>query len=108
MFFFKTHTCHNMAIVFIKFIKQVSVEHHETFHKTKQLPMQPAWKNRNSNQQYYLHIKRETLKMFFEKNFRYKTQSQSNVYYLKFYRNFIIEYSLSSIVKLKFTRRNVI
>ena len=70
--------------------------------------MQPAWKNRNSNQQYYLHIKKEKLKMFFEKNFRYKTQSPSNVYYLKFYRNFIIEYSLSGILRPKFTRRNVI
>ena len=70
--------------------------------------MQPAWKNRNSNQQYYLHIKREKLTIFFEKTFRYKTQSPSNIYFMKSYRNFIIENSLSGIVKPKFTRRNAI
>ena len=32
----------------------------------------------------------------------------STVYYMAFYRNFLFEYSLSGIVKPKFTRRNEI
>ena len=33
---------------------------------------------------------------------------QSNVYYMEFYRNFLFEYSLIGIVKLKSTRRDEI
>ena len=34
-----------------------------------------------------------------------KNSPSSNVYYMEFYRNFLIEYSLIGIVKPKFTKR---
>ena len=40
-------------------ILQTIKDHHETVHKTNKLSMLPEWKNRKSNQQYYLHFKRE-------------------------------------------------
>ena len=62
--------------------------------------MQPAWKNRNSNQQYCLHIKREKLTIFFfKKTSTTKHSPPSNVYDMEFYRNYLIEYSLIAIVK---------
>ena len=57
-------------------------DHHEAFHKTKWLPMQPAWKNMNANQQI-------------------KTVYTSKI--TEFYRNFLIEYSSIDILKPRFT-----
>ena len=45
------YICHNIAIEFRKVDKDITWDHHETFHK-KYLPMNSAWKNGNSNQQY--------------------------------------------------------
>ena len=70
--------------------------------------MQPAWTNRNSNEQYCLHIKTEKLSIFFFKKNLPKHSPLSNVYYMEIYRNFLFEYSLMGILKPKFTRRNEI
>ena len=73
--------------------------------------MQPAWKNRNSNEQYCLHIKREKLTILFQKNL----PPQNIVPHLMFINmwNFIVifylsKYSLIGILKPKSTRRNEI
>ena len=70
--------------------------------------MQPAWKNRNSNEQYCLHIKTERLSIFFSKKKPSATKHSalSNVYYMEIYRNFLFEYNLMGILKPLFTRRN--
>ena len=71
--------------------------------------MQPAWKKRNSNEQYCLHIQREKLTFFFEKK---KTQPTQNIVphlmFIKwnFIEYFLIEHSLIGIIKPKFTRGN--
>ena len=70
--------------------------------------MQPAWKNRNSNEQYFLRIKEKNYKFSSKKPSATKHSPPSNVYYMKFYRIFLFEYSLIGIVKPKFTRRNEI
>ena len=70
--------------------------------------MQPAWKNRNSNEQYFLHIKEKNYKFSSKKPSATKHSPPSNVYYMEFYRIFLFEYSLIGIVKPKFTRRNEI
>ena len=46
--------------------------------------MKPAWKNRNSNQQFVDNL---------------KPSAQSRFNYMKLYRNFLFEYSLMDIVK---------
>ena len=61
-----------MTIEFIKVDLTDNWVHYETFYKTKKLPIQPAWKNRNSNEQYCLHINREKLTIIFLKTFRHK------------------------------------
>ena len=69
--------------------------------------MEPLWKNRNSNEQYCLHIKTEKNINFLLINLPLQhIVSISNVYYMEFYRNLLFEYSLKGIVKPKFTRRN--
>ena len=51
--------------------------------------MQPAWKIRNSNKQYCLHIKREKLTIKKkQKPSATKHSPPSNVYYIEFHRNF--------------------
>ena len=71
--------------------------------------MQPAWKNRNSNEQYCLQFKREKFNYFLlKKPSATKHSPPSNVYYMEFYRNFLFEDSLIGIVKPKVTRRNEI
>ena len=48
-----------------------------------------------------------TSKQFFSKNpSATKNSTQSNVYYMEFFLNFLFEYSFIGIVNLKFTRRN--
>ena len=49
------HNCHNLAIEFTFWITMKHFTH------TKKIPLNSAWKNRNSYQQYCLHIKREKL-----------------------------------------------
>ena len=68
--------------------------------------MQPAWKNRNSNEQYFLHIKEKNYKFSSKKPSATKHIPPFNVYYMEIYRIFLFEYSLIGIVKSKFTRRN--
>ena len=71
--------------------------------------MQPAWKNRNSNEHNCLHIKTEKLSIFFlKKPSAAKHSPLSNVYYMEFYPNFLFKYSLMGIGKLEFTRKNKI
>ena len=57
--------------------------------------------NRNSNEQYCLQIKREKLTELFllkKKLSATKHSPPSNVYYMEFYRNFLVECSLIGIV----------
>ena len=66
--------------------------------------MQPAWKNRNSNEQYCLHIKTEKLSTLY--------LPLQNIVPLMFITSnfmavFCFEYSLMGVVKPKFTRRNM-
>ena len=70
--------------------------------------MQPALKNRNSNEQYCLHIKTDKYQFSSRKPSATKDSPPSNVNYMEFYCNFLFEYSLMGIVKPKFTRRNEI
>ena len=73
----------------------------EQFIKQNNSLCSPHGKIGNSNQQYCLHIKREKLTIFLLKNPAATKQSlPSNIYYMEFYRNFLIEYSLMGIVKL--------
>ena len=61
--------------------------------------MQTAWKNKNSNEQYYLHNKREKISIFLKKKQTSTTKhsSPSNILNMEFYRNFLFEYSLMGI-----------
>ena len=64
--------------------------------------MQPAWKNRNSNEQYcmFTHQKRKIINFLLKKKLSATKHSPpSNVYQLKFHRNFLFEYILMDIVK---------
>ena len=70
--------------------------------------MQPAWKNRNSNEQYFLHIKEKNNKFSSKKPSATKHSPLSNVYTWKFIAIFLFEYSIMDILKPKFTRRNEI
>ena len=67
--------------------------------------MQPAWKNRNSNEQYCLH---KNYEFSSKKPSATKHSPPSNVYYIVFCHNCLFQYSLIGIVKPKFTRRNEI
>ena len=68
--------------------------------------MQRTWKNKNSNQQHCLHIKRKKLTVFYK-----NIPSQNIVPHLmyiiwNFITIFLIEYSSNGIVKPNFDRRN--
>ena len=65
--------------------------------------MQSVWKNRNSNEQYCLHIKTENLP---KKPSATKHIPLSNVYFMEIYRKVLFEYNLMGILKPQFTRRN--
>ena len=63
-------------------------------------------KNRKSNQQYCLkHRKRKIDKFLLKKSSTTKHNPPSNVFYMEFHRNFLIEYRFIGIVYPKFTRR---
>ena len=62
--------------------------------------MQPAWKNRNSNEQFTVYTSKEKNYEFSSKKpSATKHSPPSNVYQLKFHRNFLFEYILMDIVK---------
>ena len=62
----------------------------------------------HGKEQYCLHIKREIYQFSSKKPSATKYSSSSNVYYMKFYCDFLFEYSLIGIVKPTFARRNEI
>ena len=67
--------------------------------------MPPAWKNRNSNEQYCLHIKKENVKIFFyKKPYATKDSPPSNVYVFH-NMQYLIEYSLIGITIPEYTRK---
>ena len=69
--------------------------------------MQLTWKNRNSNKKPVYITKRKKKSQFSSKiPSATKHSPPSDVYYMEFHRNILIEYSLNGILKLKFTRRN--
>ena len=101
LFFFKTFTinspiCHNMAI---EFIKSDLTDHLGSIWNILLHKIAP----------YATCMKKMGIQI---NNTVYKTNRKnspsSNVYYMEFYRNFLIEYSLIGIVKPKFTKRNEI
>ena len=66
--------------------------------------MRFAWKIRNSNEPLlFTHQKR---KIKLKKPSATKHSPQSNVYYMDFYRIFLLEYSLMGIVKTRYIRKN--
>ena len=71
--------------------------------------MQPAWKNRNSNENIlFTHQKRKIMNFHLKKTSATKHSPLSNVYYIESYRNFLFQYDLIGIVKPKFTGKNEI